>query len=685
MVWNNVENNSESQIYFLFENNNIAQELASQARNYGYKARVMNSIGVFENVCKSYSPQVVVAELKIFKEKSFSAVISAAQGFSDHKIFTLLIGENGSLSSRLNAVREGADSFLFKPVNIMAMLNQLNLHCDHNKKEVDRVMLLSDGSELPRQTVSQLDSLGLQAGVVENSAEILSSIDLFKPDMLIINGDMPTISAVDLVQVLRQDDQFFGLPIAVITKRDKRIFDQQAISSGIDTLIGLPIPSSDLAAICKSKIKRADNLKREFRYLSKRDAVTGLYNKEYFFEKLNQAISHNQAGSASGAVVYIHLEEMENSDKSAVTRIFDITVGNILRSKVSPPHVPAYIDNHVFVILYYSDDERVLDSYVESIRQAIEKVEYLDQGTKLTAKYSVGVTLLGSKVSDALGAVKRAEESCAINEANKESESNREETVKLSREIIEKWTEAIKSALMEDRFRLVYQPIANLSGHPESFYEVFLRMQDETGADILPQEFLPVAEHSNVSSKIDRWVIDHAIHVISENNSLGHKPILFIKLFPSSIEDRDLIFFIEQRIFESGLEGNRFVFQITQSSASLRLQDAWELTSGLKKLGCQIAVEHYGKDRDSLHIIKKLPVDYVKIDGSLVVDINSNEENQQRIEAIAREASENHAMTIASLVQDASSLAALYRCGVDYIQGYFMQEPADVFSASETL
>ncbi len=686
MVWNNDDNN-QTRVYLAFEDNHLGQELANHIRHYGYKARVMNNLSVFKNVCKTSVPHVVVLEMKLLHDNSYYSIINEIQDETDSVIHTIFIAENGLLKSRLQAVREGAQSYLQKPVNVMSLLNQLNQLCHAEHQRQDKVLLISDGTCQLQHNAEALNNLGLSVSIINENQQILDDLLRESPDLLLINGDMPNVGAIELVQIIRQDEMFFGLPIAVLTKRDKRIFDEQAINAGIDSLIGLPIPEKDLAAICKTRIQRARNLKREYKYLAKRDALTGLYNKEYFYEKLNQAISIPSNANSNGAIIYISLEEFMGAKSKEADRVFNVSIGNILRQKVTPPSIAAHIDDHTFAILSYSTDERELDSQVEIIMQAIEKVEFDVDGNMLEAKYNVGVSLIGSQVGNAVNALKRAQQSCSVAfEGSEAVAGNEGDNIKrISPEIITQWTDDIKKALLEDRFRLVYQPIANLSGHPESFYEVFLRMQDEFGIDILPQEFLAVAEHAKISNKIDRWVIDQAVHVIAEQSHLGHKPILFIKIFPSSLDDKDLMFYIEQRLSESGVGGERFVFQITQSAANLRLQEAWELATGLKKLGCQIVVEHYGRDPDANHIIEKLPIDYIKIDGSLVVDINTNTGNQKKIEDIAKLASANNAMCIASLVQDASSLAILYRCGVDYIQGYFMQEPSDVFSSTEQL
>lgn len=673
------------QVYFIFSDILTGQRLANQIRNYGYKAKVFGDLESFSHAASQSAPQAILADTTLINAaENFKDMIIHIEHAAGESIPIIAISPLGDIATRIAAIDSGASVFIHQPINLTSLLNQLDQLCHLNSSTQERVLLISDGSENIERTVNTLSSFEMEVKCCNSPEQILASLEEFSPDVLLLNGDITNIEAIQLAKIVRQEEQYFDTPIMMLTKRDKRIFDELVYEAGIDALLGLPISEDDLAAIIRSKVHRASNLRREYRYLAKRDARTGLFNKDYFYEKVSQTIAMPSTPEGSGAIIYLKLNHITDDDNINCKRAVAITLGNVLRSKVPPPNITASLSNEVFAILSYSTDEREIDSLTEIIKQAIDKTTVAYDGQSIDPKVDIGVCLISGQIKNAATAILRAknasEASLHFDEHVNTQEGNGEIT-----DWKQHWTSQISTALQDDKFRLVYQPIANLGGHPESLYEVFLRMQDDHGSDILPQEFLPYAEQAGLSNKIDHWVIDHAVHVLSEQMHMGHKPVLFIKLFPASIKDINLPMFIEQRFLSTGIDSSRFVFQITQQSAIDNLEAAIQLTNGLKKIGSKIVIEHFGKDEANDYVLKKLSFDYIKIDGSLVIDINRNSDNQNRITKITEAVSQHKARTIASLVQDASSLAVLYRCGVDYIQGYFMQEPVDIFSPDAEL
>ncbi len=679
--------NSEHQlqVYFIFSDALTGQRLANQIRNYGYKIRVFDDLESFSHAASQSAPQAILADTTIIDNaESFKDMLVHIEHSAGENIPVIAISPVGDVATRIAAIDSGASVFIHEPINLTSLLNQLTQLCHLNSNEQEKVLLISDGSENIERTVNTLSNFEMEVKCCNSPEEILISLEEFSPDVLLLNGDITNFEAIQLAKIVRQEEQYFDTPIMMLTKRDKRIFDELVYEAGIDALLGLPISEDDLAAIIRSKVHRASNLRREYRYLAKRDAKTGLFNKDYFYEKVSQAIAMPSTPEGSGAIIYLKLNHVDDEDNINCKRAVAITLGNVLRSKVPPPNIAASLSNDVFAILSYSADEREIDSLTETIKQIIDKTTVAYDSRSIDPKVDIGVCLISGQIRSAAAAILRAKNASEASLRFDEYVSAKSESEEIT-DWKQHWTSQISTALQDDKFRLVYQPIANLGGHPESFYEVFLRMQDDHGSDILPQEFLPFAEQAGLSNKIDHWVIDHAVHVLSEQMHMGHKPILFIKLFPASIKDINLPMFIEQRFLSTGIDSNRFVFQITQQSAIDNLEAAIQLTNGLKKIGSKIVIEHFGKNPANDDVLKKLAFDYIKIDGSLVIDINRNSDSQERITKITEAVSQHKARTIASLVQDASSLAVLYRCGVDYIQGYFMQEPADIFSADEEL
>lgn len=643
-----------SSIYILAAELDAANNLAAQLRNYGYKAKSFVNASVMMNVSANNAPTLFLVEEQCYgEEHDFNAIAPV-----------LFLGESDSLASRLMASNKRARGFIAKPINLSVLINRIYQIEHKQNSKIARVAYIGDHFEHSNEW--QLDEFGM---ILENANcgdELLEHLQQGGFDALMLDGDMTSHNPIDMARVLRQHDDLLALPMMVLTEGSKRPFDEPAAELGIDAVIGLPIRGQDLAAMTRSRVKRSTTLEREFFYLSKRDAISGLFNEHYLAESLNHLLLLEKELGNLGALVYLKIDSANKQTP--------VIMGNLLRKAVRPPDFAVRMDNGDFVILSYSNDEREFENTLTRLKQGLAKHEGMS--------YSYGISLLNAQLNGASHAINKAQNAVSTPVVSLSSENETViEAAAPQNDWEERWGEKIRHAIARNRFRLVYQPIANLNGVPASFYEVYLRMIDEQGNDILPQEFLAGAQDASLASEIDYWVIDHSAHILKERASkVDDKPVLFIKLFPASLDNPDTAKRIRGVIDRNNISGEQFVFQIPQFAANTRTNEIKKLIDTLKPTGCKFLIEHFGRQPEHDDIIDKLATDYVKLDGALTQDIMLDPDKQSRVTEIAALAKDKNVSSVASLVQDASAMAVLWNCGVDYIQGYFMQEPADVFA-----
>lgn len=239
----------------------------------------------------------------------------------------------------------------------------------------------------------------------------------------------------------------------------------------------------------------------------------------------------------------------------------------------------------------------------------------------------------------------------------------------------QRWIKLIRDALGNNRFKLVYQPIASLHHDTSEKYEVFVRMRDEEGKELLPDEFIPVAEQNSLLAALDRWVILNAVKTVRTRRRAGLDAVLFVKVSHASIDDETLLPWLNKLLDKALVPGDRFVFELSEEAASNHLAGAKKLFKGLQKRYCGLCLEHFGNNENAFQLLQQLPAAYLKIDASITHHLATNKENQMLIKSIVETAQSMDKMTIAPHVEDASSLALLWRAGIDYIQGHFLQQP----------
>jgi EAL domain-containing protein (putative c-di-GMP-specific phosphodiesterase class I) len=227
---------------------------------------------------------------------------------------------------------------------------------------------------------------------------------------------------------------------------------------------------------------------------------------------------------------------------------------------------------------------------------------------------------------------------------------------------------------MANRFRLVQQPLAALAGGARKMFDVAIRMLDVHGKEVLPSEFLPAAVRNDLMKNIDRWVLGASLSWIARD-----KPdLLFVRLSRDSALDPSLLPWVEMQLRATRADAQRLCLQITEEVATTHVTQITQLIDAVRATGMRFALEHFGAGRDALRLIATLPLDFVKIDGSLMQGLAASEPLQQRVREIAVAAAQYSVQTVAERIEDANTMAVVWQLGVQYIQGYFVHAPEEV-------
>jgi len=201
-----------------------------------------------------------------------------------------------------------------------------------------------------------------------------------------------------------------------------------------------------------------------------------------------------------------------------------------------------------------------------------------------------------------------------------------------------------------------------------------IRMLDTQGKEVLPAEFLPAAARNDLLKNIDRWVIGASLSFVAKN-----KPdLLFVRLSSDSALDASLLQWLELQLKSTLAEASRLCLQITEEVASKHPQATLQIVKGLRARGLRFALEHFGTGRDPKALLATLPLDFIKIDGSLMQGLAGSPELQQRVRAIVAEATKRGVQTVAEHIEDANTMAVVWQLGVQYIQGYLVHAPEEV-------
>jgi len=174
---------------------------------------------------------------------------------------------------------------------------------------------------------------------------------------------------------------------------------------------------------------------------------------------------------------------------------------------------------------------------------------------------------------------------------------------------------------------------------------------------------------------IDRWVTRNAMIELSECRRNGKDTSFFIKLDHTTLSDKDFHTWLSEQLRANKIPGNALVFEISERSDLKSPSEVAQFMQQLKVLRCRCALDHFGDNEASLERLQRLPIDFIKIDRSLIQRIKSEPTILTKVNRLVTTAHNSSQKAIAEFVQDASTLSTLWSCGMDYIQGYFLQKP----------
>jgi diguanylate cyclase (GGDEF)-like protein len=362
----------------------------------------------------------------------------------------------------------------------------------------------------------------------------------------------------------------------------------------------------------------------------------------------------------------------------------DIT--SLLQTRVRASDTIARLGGDEFGMLLERCSLEQAERVADSIRQSIHGYRFLWGPNSLSVGASIGVVRIARETTSAAAVLSAADIACY---AAKDGGRNRVQVYErghgTSRHREMQWVARIARAVEEGRLELCAQRIVGISraAAGKSCFELMVRLREEDGTLIPPDEFIPAAERYNVMVMVDRWVVDRAIALLENCVRAGRAlPTVAVNLSGTSINDEDFLDYITNRLGNEQV-ARALCFEITETAAVASLAKATHFMRELKARGCRFSLDDFGSGVSSFIYLKTMPVDFLKIDGQFSALVDQNPVDRSMVEAIVKIGRALQVATIAEKVESAEVLAVLQEIGVDYIQGFHFGEPCaidDVFN-----
>ena len=443
-------------------------------------------------------------------------------------------------------------------------------------------------------------------------------------------------------------------------------------------------------------------LEAELKWQAHHDPLTKLLNRKYLEDTLEQEVQRLKRSDEQSALLYIDLDRFKYINDTIGHNAGDqllIEVGHLLQSRLRQSDILGRLGGDEFGILLRNVDAENAHQVAEKFRTLLVGYDFIREGRNYKIHASIGVALINNETSSPGEVLSNADIACHIAKGKGRNSSHlytQEHDNKLAMDMELGWSVRLHQALEKNNFQLYYQPIISLHEidltdlpsdgslchhlsktniNSISTYEVLLRLHNSHGEPISPNAFLPTAERFNMMRDIDQWVINATMQRMAELGPENEHVTFSINLSGQSLDAEVLVPLFQKGIEKYRIDPKRFLFEITETCAINDIRSACSLIDRLSALGCRFALDDFGTGYCSFSHLKRLPVDYIKIDGMFIKDILNDPMDMAIVRSITNIAHTLGKQTIAEFVESPEVLSLLKECGVDYVQGFYVARP----------
>lgn len=361
--------------------------------------------------------------------------------------------------------------------------------------------------------------------------------------------------------------------------------------------------------------------------------------------------------------------------EAAVAKVMD---GEIVRFKATQKMPSGAVHRLESVYLPHFGDNRKLEGFYMLITDLIDRQDAQAEAREAalpdpeTAPQTAQAARAGSQASG-------TEDAVGVGEARSEHVSQ-EATV--GNDAVAR----IAAAIKKGEFALFCQPIRALEGNGgrSDHYEIFVRLLEEESNLIPPGAFFPLAEEYGLLPKLDRWVVQNLAAWIASrkrNNAGREGEQFFVNVALDTMCDQDFPDFVDYELRRNGVDGT-MCFEVPESSLDARRGDVERFIRLVRQAGCRIALSGFGRERVAVDLLKNLSLDFLKIDGSVILGIERDGTGLAKVIGINRIAKVIGVGTIAEMVESEATIAKLREIKVDFAQGFGIAKPRPLSTLS---
>lgn len=550
-------------------------------------------------------------------------------------------------------------------------------------------MMVDDETTTMEVMQAFLEDAGYERFIlVEDSSQAMTKIEECQPDILLLDLMMPNVSGFDILQQVRAHSRLSNLPVIILTSSSNTETKLQVLEQGATDFLAKPVDSSELIMRVRNTLA-ARAYQNQLAYY---DALTKLPNRSLFLDRLDWFVQRSERQTENLMMLHITLDQFRRMYNTLGPQVGDRIIMQIakrIQSSVRKSDMVGYgihEDQEIASLFRVSADEFSIlcpnmarpENAIKIASRIIGVMEppFDAEGTKVYISPSIGIAAYPTDASSATALVQ-----CAVGASAQVGNTKRGGFEFYSSELNARSWERLKlesglrHAIESDQLMLHYQPQVNVKNGQIKGVEALVRWQKLDGSLVFPDQFIPLAEETDLILSLGEWVLKEACAQWARWQTQGVEMHISVNLSAKQFHDNNLLQLVNDTLTSHAMDAQFLVLELTESLMMDNPEETVDTLHQLIELGVNLSMDDFGTGYSSLSYLKRFPLHELKIDRSFLKDMTKNSGDRALVSAMIFLAHEFNLKVVAEGVEEQDQLDMLASLDCDEYQGYFFSRP----------
>ncbi len=528
-----------------------------------------------------------------------------------------------------------------------------------------RVMIVEDDPSQALFAESILNGAGMQAQVVPDPDLAIATLEVFRPDLVLMDLHMPALDGTELTHMIRGHGAFAQTPIVFLTGDADPERQVEALELGADDFLVKPVRPRHLIAAVQNRIRRTRQTHAA--RPDERHPVTGLLTRSRMLQHLATAIP------GTGALFLLELEgtsALRDRIGYAAQEAVLVDAAREIAARAQG-QASARLSDNMFLIHMDAAPADVA-AHARDLRESLARHGFRSGDDIVRLRARIGALVLTPAHQDAGGALTAAEQ--ALRQARQDADGVSVHVEAPPVPTADDGMRALARRAVDDRLlELAFQPIVAVAGGDEPQFQSLVRLRAPDGRLHTAAEFLPAAEADGCLEAIDRHVLDLALDTLQRQREQGRRLRLFVSQSPRSLGHDGYAAWLLMELGARELDGSQLVVDVRVDDALVHALSLQTFASAAQTVGVQMCLSGYRSDAEADALLAQLPLSHVRLSSHYSARLGEQDVRDDMRTAIDR-AHRRGLLVIGQQVENPQVAATLWMSGIDFIQGNLVHE-----------